>query len=310
MQEFNPEVDLRKFQTITPSTHDFKMVIPPGYHDPYLLNRSEEFTAHLILSHSSDDMLFIDIGAHHGFYPLLVGTKHQNARIIAFEPVPENYEILTANLKLNNVNHVEAYDLAVSNKDEIKILKVTEASDSCGFYAHPKMATLKFIEVKAIALDSLLKEIPDVPTTIKIDTEGHELWVLEGMKGTLNKTHNTNLFLGFNPERLRSAGCRPEDLLEKIDRLGFDIYFIDDELRQTYKVSPNDFKNWTDYLGDQTHKNIFCRKKPEALSVCFFSHSSGFAGAERRLLELTSRLIRDRGVICSVVLPNEGPLIR
>ena len=40
----------------------------------------------------------------------------------------------------------------------------------------------------------------------------------------------------------------------------------------------------------------------------FFLHSSLLAGAERSLLELVTELIRDHGVICSVVLPNDGPL--
>jgi GT2 family glycosyltransferase/glycosyltransferase involved in cell wall biosynthesis len=44
------------------------------------------------------------------------------------------------------------------------------------------------------------------------------------------------------------------------------------------------------------------------LSICFFSHSSQLAGAERSLLELITELIRDHETICSVVLPDNGPL--
>jgi glycosyltransferase involved in cell wall biosynthesis len=42
--------------------------------------------------------------------------------------------------------------------------------------------------------------------------------------------------------------------------------------------------------------------------VCFFSHLSQLGGAERSLLELVKELIEDYGVICSVVLPQDGPL--
>jgi len=51
-------------------------------------------------------------------------------------------------------------------------------------------------------------------------------------------------------------------------------------------------------------------KKDKALSICFFSHSSLLAGAERSLLELVTELIRDYGVICTVFLPNGGPLTK
>jgi len=50
-------------------------------------------------------------------------------------------------------------------------------------------------------------------------------------------------------------------------------------------------------------------KKDKSLRVCFFSHSSLLAGAERSLLELVTGLIRDYGVTCAVFLPSDGPLI-
>jgi len=44
------------------------------------------------------------------------------------------------------------------------------------------------------------------------------------------------------------------------------------------------------------------------LSLCFFSHSARIDGAERSLLQLITELISDNSVICTVVLPSEGPL--
>jgi glycosyltransferase involved in cell wall biosynthesis len=54
--------------------------------------------------------------------------------------------------------------------------------------------------------------------------------------------------------------------------------------------------------------NTLYGKKQNPLSVCFFAHSAQLAGAERSLLELVTELIQDHGVMCSVILPNEGPL--
>ncbi|MHA1748490.1 MAG: glycosyltransferase, partial [Promethearchaeota archaeon] len=39
-----------------------------------------------------------------------------------------------------------------------------------------------------------------------------------------------------------------------------------------------------------------------------FSHSSQLAGAERRLINLTNELISDYGTLCTVIIPNKGPL--
>jgi glycosyltransferase involved in cell wall biosynthesis/mannose-6-phosphate isomerase-like protein (cupin superfamily) len=49
-------------------------------------------------------------------------------------------------------------------------------------------------------------------------------------------------------------------------------------------------------------------KKNKSLSICLFSHSAQLGGSERSLLELVTELIKDYGVICYVVLPQEGPL--
>jgi hypothetical protein len=166
--------------------------------------------------------------------------------------------------------------------------------------------------VKTVALDSFLREIPKVPLIIKIDVEGHEIYVLEGMKGIIEAATDLMFFIEFNPDSLKSAGFRPEELLEKIDQLGFDIYFIDDEGRETYKVRQEDFGNWKRYFGEVNFKknyfNLLCQRKQKSLSVCFFSHSAQLLGAEKCLLDLTIDLIRDYGVNCTVILPEEGPL--
>jgi glycosyltransferase involved in cell wall biosynthesis len=51
------------------------------------------------------------------------------------------------------------------------------------------------------------------------------------------------------------------------------------------------------------------RSNGAPLRVCFFSHSSDLAGAERTLLELVTQLIEDHGTLCTVVVPGDGPLI-
>jgi len=55
-------------------------------------------------------------------------------------------------------------------------------------------------------------------------------------------------------------------------------------------------------------ENQSTKKRQKALSVCFFSHSAGLGGAERTLLELVTELIENYGVICTVILPEDGPL--
>jgi FkbM family methyltransferase len=308
MEGFEHEYDLGKAVLITPKRRDFKMLVTPRYVGHYYENVYEEFTADLVSNIVRADTCFIDIGAHSGFYTLLVGTKHKNAKIIAFEPVPENFSLFAKNLELNGLKNIRAYNLAVSDREETRVLNITEASDSAGFYQHPLTRTIKTMEVKTVALDNFLRDLGGLPIVVKIDTEGHELHVLEGMRKIIEETEDVRLVVEFNPSCLTSGGCQPKSFLEKIDQSGFEIFFIDDQRRQTYKLGEN-IDSWASLITDKVYVNLLCVKKQKSLSVTFFSHSSQIlGGAERSLLELTRELIRDHGVICCVVLPNDGPL--
>ena len=97
-------------------------------------------------------------------------------------------------------------------------------------------------------------------------------------------------------------------MLNKIDSLGFDTYFIDDKEKRFAKFQTG--LDWRNFLPDFGHTNLFCVKKERSLSLCLFSHSAELAGAERSLLELVDSVTAKFGVICTVVLPNDGPLVQ
>ena len=309
MDDFKHEYDLSAAVQIIPKKRHFKMLVTPRYVGHYQESIYEEFTADLVSNIAKDGMCFIDVGAHYGFYSLLIGSRNKNIKIIAFEPVPESFSLLVKNVELNELKNIQVYNLAVSDRDEPKIFNITEASDSAGFYQHPLTGTLRTIEVRTLALDDLWSDIAGLPIIIKIDTEGHELHVIEGMRRVITEAEDIRLIVEFNPSCVTSGGSPPESLLDKIRHLGFEIFFIDDQRRQTYKLGDNDVGSWRDLVADKIYVNLLCVRKQKSLSVCLFSHSSQLSGgAERSLLELTSELIGIHGAVCSVVLPSEGPL--
>lgn len=309
-EAFKNEYDTQLFQKLTPNKRTFEMLAAPRLVNVY--KEHENFTADLLLNYAKEDTLFIDIGAHYGFFTLLVGTRYKNSKILSFEPVPENFSVLKKNLELNGLTNIEAYNLAVSDTTGVRKFNISEASDNCGFDKHPAVKTLRVIDVNTVTLDNFLPAAPKLPTIVKIDTDGHEIKMLAGMRNLLKNTEDIKLFIEFNPKCLRNAGHQPEDLLIMLQQLGFDIYFINEEQRETYKLKENELKHWDGYFdeGISTKKtiNILGTKKQKSLSVCFFSHSSQLAGAERSLLSLVEGLVREYGVLCTVVLPDDGPL--
>ena len=56
----------------------------------------------------------IDIGAHIGLFSLLVSQLCKTGKILSFEPVRENFDLLVSNLKLNHIEKVLPLNIAVS----------------------------------------------------------------------------------------------------------------------------------------------------------------------------------------------------
>jgi FkbM family methyltransferase len=125
------------------------------------------------------DDIFYDIGANIGPFSLLANRVTPN--IYAFEGHPETTKRLKENFKLNGIAENKALNMAISEKpgeinfrDEAgsAINKILE-SDGNG------------IIVKCTSVDAFSKK-HGIPRFIKIDTEGHEVSVIRGMKKSLS----------------------------------------------------------------------------------------------------------------------------
>ena len=266
-EAFDHEYDLDSLETITPKGRDFQMLVTPRWLTYLSHNAHEDFTSDLLLSFIRDDTLFIDVGAHYGYYTVLVGASYPNCRIIAFEPVPESCEILRRNMKLNQLKNVKVHNTALSNKNENMKFNIMEASDCSGFHKNPISRVRKVVELEAATLDSVITEVPEVPVVIKVDTEGHEICALEGMDRILKHAVDVKLIVEFNPKCLRSAGYEPSALLRRILEFGFEIYFVDDDKRIVHKLAEENIDSWTDYVlekgstpGSKTYINLLCLK--------------------------------------------------
>jgi FkbM family methyltransferase len=135
-----------------------------------------------------------DIGANLGFFSLvaarLVGPT---GRVYAFEPAPENAEAIRRNAALNLVTNVTVVERAVSSRAGTARLQIVDDQSWSRleeFGAHP--GTERVLEVETVAIDDLVQsgELPP-PALVKIDVEGAELAVLDGMRATIERQRPT-----------------------------------------------------------------------------------------------------------------------
>lgn len=302
---FAHDYDLNMLETVQVSKFGFPLYVTPRFRERFRAGPYEALTSLLIRQSARGAGTFIDVGAHYGFFAVLAGLANPDCRVLAFEPLPENVEILRRNLSLNGIS-AEVHAAAVSNVSGRAEFQVSEASDSSGFVANPAAGEARRMQTDVVRLDDLFDRIGVGPVLVKIDVEGNEIRVLEGMERIIREREDVRLVLEFNPRCLESNGTTPEALLDRLDVLGFDVHFVLDSERQYARY--RDVADWRGFMQGKTSTNLYCTKKSGSLSLCVFSHSAALDGAEQSLVELVDSMTRRYGTLFTVVLPSDGPL--
>jgi FkbM family methyltransferase len=169
-------------------------------------------------------MKVIDIGAHLGYYTRLLSRLAGPAgKVYAFEASPENFEILMTNLKSWHTKNVTAYNNAASDENRTVDLHVSPGHSNHSLVAGytPSEQT---VPVQAVCLDDLLAN--EKMDFVKIDVEGHELRVLNGMRKLIAASPKFMMLVEYNPIALAKACPSPTMMLDLLTELGFQYHAI------------------------------------------------------------------------------------
>ncbi|KKI50389.1 FkbM family methyltransferase [Christensenella hongkongensis] len=171
-------------------------------------------------------MRVLDIGANLGIYSLYAARKQ--CEVYAFEPTPNIFNLLNENFKMNgfeNYKKIHTYNLAVAEKEKIVAFGVNETMN--GHNSMFPEGGSKEITVNAVAIDEFL---PDLKVDmVKIDVEGAEPFVLEGMIKTIKNNPNIKILMEFGRNNFIRAGLEPENILDQILEIGLKIKIISEE---------------------------------------------------------------------------------
>ncbi len=135
-----------------------------------------------------DSPVILDVGAHHGETVEAYKAVFPRAKILAFEPFPESFEILKQ--RAGQTAGVNLVPLAVSDSSGKRVFFVNDADSTNSLLPRPSDSRRYFpkhagpktkIEVETITLDEFLnKEGIDHVDILKMDIQGGELLALKG----------------------------------------------------------------------------------------------------------------------------------
>jgi FkbM family methyltransferase len=136
----------------------------------------------------AEGTVFYDVGAHIGFFSL--PAARIAARVIAFEPDPENAQRLRAHVVRNHLDHkIEVVEAALWSGTTPAITFRTGIPRSQGGVAgekhQPVLAKGSLIQVRATRLDDFVSGGVPAPQIIKVDVEGAAVEVLMGALETV-----------------------------------------------------------------------------------------------------------------------------
>lgn len=120
----------------------------------------------------------IDIGAHIGLFTIYISQFCTKGRIFCFEPIKENYELLSYNINLNKIENVRIFSKAVTDKsDTIRIFLSSDAAAHSLF-----IKGTKYVEVESTTLREILDSNKiEVCNLLKLDCEGSEYIILNSL---------------------------------------------------------------------------------------------------------------------------------
>jgi|GEM_PF-413661 len=164
-------------------------------------------------------MVVLELGANRGVTTVALAKRvGPEGQVHAFEPVPEYYEALIENLRLNEVDNVTVHQLAV-----------TDEESETSYYKHGEGSGIVWtddaeeIQVGTTSLDNFAAEHAlERVDLINMDCEGAELLVLQGAKKTLQ--HNALcIFCEIHHDYLSRLGQSVHDVVEFLHLSGFQM---------------------------------------------------------------------------------------
>ena len=135
---------------------------------------------------------FIDVGANSGLYSMIIAKNNNKIKVKSFEPIKKTILKFKENILLNkNLNNIQIFEFGLSNKNSkllMKSLKKKDYIQTGGFGVVKDGEILKNLHTEYAEFkkgDDVLS-LKNKNIVLKVDAEGHEKEVLEGMENNLD----------------------------------------------------------------------------------------------------------------------------
>lgn len=204
----------------------------------------------------------LDIGAHIGYYTLLLAKLvGKSGKVIAFEPDPDNFQLLKKNVIANGYTNTVLESKAVSNMVGTATL-YRSVLDSAQSRLHSS-GFCESSQVDTVTLDNYFKGYEGGIDFIKIDAEGAEASIVQGADSVLRRNPNVTILTEFFPSMIKSYGSDPGEYLRRLTMYGYSFYDIDEKNMSVVPTDTHTILSTYSIGPTETYTNLLCVKQPK-----------------------------------------------
>lgn len=198
----------------------------------------EPFETEVLLSHLREGSVFLDLGANIGYYTVLASKRcGPGGRVHAFEPEPGNFSLLERNVALNGCENVRLVHAAASDADGQTELYLSDFNQG-DHRLYQNEAGREHVRVRTVAIDSYFAGSSAVVDLVKMDTQGCEARIVEGMNHLLDANRGRlAMIVEYWPFGLEGAGGGAVSLVRRLEPFAFRVRVIDEADRTLRETS-------------------------------------------------------------------------
>jgi FkbM family methyltransferase len=190
----------------------------------------EPETSNLLDLTLREGMTFVDVGANIGLHTLLgARAVGPSGVVFAFEPTPKVFQLLQRSEYLNGLGDIcRCTNLALSTSEGVATLHVSDVCGHNSLYQLADEEEKSQLPVKTASFDAMFQEAPQIDV-VKLDVEGAELDVLDGMKHLLAKHWNILLIVEYGVPHLERLGIGPAEWFGRFFAHGFALFAFNEQ---------------------------------------------------------------------------------
>lgn len=213
----------------------FQLALPASL-DIYLTGgKSHDSEIRLVLSilkylSTEDSAVFIDVGAHYGYFSAWAKAVNPSVSIHAFEPTADSYILLERNMQ--QFDNVVTNNMALGDSEgvvefyqfdnlhtEYNSVNIDMHKNEEWYAKHQPTA----LELPMTSMDEYCKQHQLIPDVIKIDVEGFEEMVIQGASHML-ASYNPLVFMEFLPANNKNSSHL--NAVKNMIAWGYSVYII------------------------------------------------------------------------------------